>query len=297
MEKSVYFILVNYKNSYLTIDCIESLKTINYSKYRIIVIDNFSPDDSFKQLTEYNRDNYFTLIQSARNGGFSYANNIGIRLALEEKADYIILLNNDTIVTKDFLVPLLTPFHNNKNVGATTPRIMYESDRNIYWYGGGKLYKNIARVKHFLINTTFQPDKSDEIEVSFISGCCICLPAFVIKECGYLDESYFLYEEDVDYCFKLLQNKYKLYYIPSSIIYHKVNSSTGKNSPLVQYYMIRNKYLLIKKHLSGISRLIANTINTIIFIKRLITKEISLSIFMKAIKNFHKGETGKSIQF
>lgn len=297
MEKSVYFILVNYKKSYLTIECINSLKEINYSNYHIIVVDNCSPDNSFEELSKYNKNNSFHIIQSPYNGGFSYANNIGIKLALKEKADYIILLNNDTIVTKDFLLPLLLPFNNNKNIGATTPRIMYESNRNIYWYGGGKLYKNIARVKHLLINTTFLSDTANETEVSFISGCCICLPAFVIKECGFLDESYFLYEEDVDLCYKLLHNKYKLYYIPSSTIYHKVNSSTGKNSPTVQYYMVRNKYLLINKHLSGISKFIAIIVNTIVFIKRLITHEINPYIFIKAIISFYKGETGKSIQF
>lgn len=297
MEKLVYFILVNYKNSYLTIECINSLKRINYTNYHIIVVDNCSPDNSFTKLSDYNKNNFFTLIQTPYNGGFSYANNIGIKIALDKNADYIILLNNDTIVTNNFLLPLLEPFTKNKKIGATTPRIMYDSQKDIYWYGGGKLYKNIARVKHLLINSSIQQITNNTQEVSFISGCCICLPQHVIKECGTLDESYFLYEEDVDYCYKLLKHHYKLYYIPSSVIYHKVNSSTGKNSPIVQYYMVRNKFLLINKQLSGASLFLANIINTIIFLKRIITKEIYLSIFFTAVKNYLKGETGKSKKY
>ena len=97
------------------------------------------------------------------------------------------------------------------------------------------------------------------VEVTFASGCCMCIPSAVVRNVGLLDESYFLYEEDVDYCFRLRQKEIKIYYVPKAIIYHKVSSSTSKTrkmSGTTQYYMIRNKYFFIKKYYKGCRKII-----------------------------------------
>lgn len=105
IEKNVSIILVNYKNYKDTIKCLDSLKKVMYQNLSIIVVDNNSKDDSFEILKEY-EDDRIIVMESGFNRGFAFGNNFGIRKALENDSDYVLLLNNDTVVDSDFLMAL-----------------------------------------------------------------------------------------------------------------------------------------------------------------------------------------------
>lgn len=120
IEKKVSIILVNYKNYKDTIKCLDSLKKVMYQNLSIIVVDNNSKDDSFEILKEY-EDDRIIVMESGFNGGFAFGNNFGIRKALENDSDYVLLLNNDTVVDSDFLMPLLQVAENDKHVGIFMP--------------------------------------------------------------------------------------------------------------------------------------------------------------------------------
>lgn len=239
MEPLVYIILINYKNVKDTVECIESLYKINYYNYKIIVVDNDSKDDIYIILNENYKD--ITLIQSKINLGFAGGNNLGIKLAIKNNADYIMLLNNDVVVDKDFLNQLINSFDIRNNTGIVGCKIKNYYNKNIVEYSGGdiiwpKFKIQLHRKQEILCSN------ENINNVTFISGCAMLIKKEVIEKIGYLDESYFMYYEDTDYCVRALDNGYRLIYQPNSIVYHKVSSSSGGNlSPFVLYWSTKNR--------------------------------------------------------
>lgn len=288
MEK-VGIVLVNYNGYQDTIDCLKSLGKITYGNYCVIVVDNGSTNQSFEQLKSYESDSVVVL-RERENLGFSGGNNVGIRYALQIQCEYLLLLNNDTIVEPDFLEPLVN-CSKRENKCITTSKIMYADQPTNIWYAGGTINPVTSRVTHRGINEKDSIKYNDEESVSFVSGCCMLIPKEVFRDIGELSEEYFLYCEDVDYCCRIIEKGYAMRYCPSSKIYHKVNASSGRNSDLVIYYTIRNKLYLIKKHMKY--KVIANIYNILEVLKRLITKEYSLKAIAGGVAAFVAGETGK----
>ena len=192
IEKKVSIILVNYKNYKDTIKCLDSLKKVMYQNLSIIVVDNNSKDDSFEILKEY-EDDRIIVMESGFNGGFAFGNNFGIRKALENDSDYVLLLNNDTVVDSDFLMPLLQVAENDKHVGIVTSRIMFYPDTDRIWYAGGKVDWNNLRANHCGLGEKISEKFSQKSTVDFASGCCMLIPKNTIKEVGLLPEEYFMY--------------------------------------------------------------------------------------------------------
>ncbi len=195
------------------------------------------------------------LIKNKRNLGFTGANNIGIKKALKEKFHYIMLLNNDTLVNKDFIEPLLNSFDG--DTAAVQPLIMNYPDVNKIWNYGGKINKffgtAITSHKSQLLNKeiTLIEKKTD-----WISGCCFVIKSSVINKVGLLDDKFFVYFEDVDWSIRLAHFNFTLKIIPESIIYHHESASwksknktkEGYISPKTHYLSIRNHLYLIRKH-------------------------------------------------
>ena len=290
----VAIILLNYNGASDTIECIESIKHSVYTNYEIIVVDNCSTDNSVEQLEKYSINADFTLIRSKKNNGFSAGNNIGIKDIIKKDFDYVLLLNNDTLVSPDFLEKLINGFNCSNSCGVTIAKIYYENDRDIIWYAGGNLNFRTSRTEHWNYNKKDAFEIKKPCKVSFATGCCMCLSKDVIKKVGLMDEDYFLYEEDADYCSRILMNGFDIYYIPDSVIYHKVSKSTGNASPLSQYYLVRNKYLLIRKNNKFFNKPISYMYTTLRFIVRCIKGELKFKYFREAFKAFMKNEIGKS---
>lgn len=289
----VSIILVNYGGSKDTIECIQSIEDSGEKDYQIIVVDNASPDDSVAVLEAAQKDHNFILIKSDVNGGFSAGNNLGIQYALEHDTDYVLLLNNDTIVTANFLDELLKPFAKYPDCGATIGKILYNQDRSKIWYGGGAMDPQTARTQHFFYDEIDHGQADKEQSVSFATGCCLCLSAKTIKDVGLLDDSYFLYEEDVDYCYRIAKAGYQIIYHPQAVIYHKVSASTGRASATTQYYSIRNKYLLIQKNYPQKIKWKAYAYTTLKFFVRCLKGSLKLRYLRMGLKAFRSGEQGK----
>ena len=122
----------------------------------------------------------------------------------------------------------------------------------------------------------------------------MCLSRKTIETVGFMDESYFLYEEDADYCCRIMDAGFDMVYVPQARIYHKVSASTGEVSGTSQYYTIRNKYWLIKKHYSGLLRLFAMAYCSGQFIHRCLSGKMSFSNYRKACYAYRKSETGRA---
>lgn len=247
----VSIIILNWNGVEDTIDCIESLKKITYSNYEIIVVDNASEGNDVEILKQkYKKE--ISIIENNDNKGFAIANNIGIKKALRKGTDYLLLLNNDTIVDSLFLDELIKISENNKQIGIIGPKIYYMNPPNKIWSIGGKINWYFG---HWQIGG----DKDDNGEyediedVDFITGACMLIKKDTIKKIGLLPTDYFLQWEDIDYCTKAKNIGLKCICLPKSKIWHKVSASFKRNN--ISYPQVelgfKNRIIFRKKFLSN----------------------------------------------
>ncbi|MGN0435176.1 MAG: glycosyltransferase family 2 protein [Wujia sp.] len=289
----VAIILVNYNGYNDTIECIKSIHRCDYNEYKIIVVDNCSSDFSAEKLEGCKDEFDFYLIKSDENGGFATGNNIGIRYALEQGADYVLLLNNDTLVEPDFLRKLVKAYEKHNKCGIAIGKIYYEADRQRIWYAGGSLSKLTGRNAHYGYNEIDKGLYDKECIVTFATGCMMLISRAVLEQVGLLSEDYFMYEEDADYCAKVSRMGYNIIYEPGSVVYHKVSSSAEKLGDLQQYYVVRNKLIMIKNNYRGLASFMAHIVCRLQFIKRCMTGEIKKSNYKQAVRAYKYGETGR----
>lgn len=252
-SKSVTIILVNYKNYKDTLQCLESLDKVNYPNLSIIVVDNDSKDESVEILKRYANDRV-KIVGSGYNGGFAYGNNFGIKMALENGSDYVLLLNNDTKVDKDFLTPLVQVTDNDEKVGIVSSRIMFYPEVDKIWYAGGRVDWSNLRAIHYGLKETISEKYLKNCDVDFASGCCMLIPKRVFEEVGMLPEEYFMYYEDMDYCIQVVDKGFKIKYVPESVVYHFVSSSSGGDgSPFTIEWQSRARRMFWEKYKSRFS--------------------------------------------
>lgn len=245
--KLVYVILVNYNGYKDTIECVNSLRKINYSNFKIIIVDNGSNDDSLEILKQNLND--CIILECKENRGFSGGNNIGINYALKHDAEYILMLNNDTLVEADFLNYMVESFECNNNIGLVGCKIMYYDYKNIIWYGGGYIDWFKFTGMNFQIGKEDIGQCNVSKEISFMTGCCMLIKKEVFQSVGYLSEDYFMYYEDVDLCVRINDAGYKIWYNPKAIVYHKVGiSSGGEESPFFIKWCTRNRIVFMNKY-------------------------------------------------
>ena len=196
---TVGIVISNYNGWQDTVQCLQSLQKQTFTDFEIILLDDASPNDSVAQLGAHLPANTVFLPQS-QNLGFAAANNVGIRRALADGCDWVLLLNNDTVAAPDFLQNLLA----NTPAGAVScPKMLFMDPPDEIWFAGGALDRATGKVKHLGGHQKDGPAFSQPKQVSFITFCCVLLPRAVIERVGFLDETLFMYCEDVDYCLRL----------------------------------------------------------------------------------------------
>lgn len=224
-------------------DCIKSLLKINYPNYKIIVVDNASTKGSLEQM-QHDFD-FIKFIRNKENLGYAGGNNVGIKFAIENGADYILLLNDDVVVDPNFLEELVNVAENEMKIGIVGPAIYYFEEPSKLYQSYGKFnpyfgicYKSLAKI-------------SKPVEVDYIYGTALLVKKEAILKAGLLDVNFFLYEEEKDWAYRIKKKGYKIVYVPSAKVYHKVSKSfSGWVNPIVLYYNTRNELLFARKHLN-----------------------------------------------
>lgn len=259
-KEMISIILVNYCNFKDTIETIESLKKQKTKyKYKIILVDNCSPDNSYIELKKYYKDDLdVDLILSDKNGGFSYGNNIGIKYAeLNYQSEYFLLINNDTIADENILEEFMNYYlnnNNNDNIGILTGKIYYYNNPTQIWYAGGKLNKKRAGALHIGDKEIDKNQYSKIKEIDFATGCLIFFSYKLIKEIGYLPEEYFMYFEDVDFSWNVIKHQKKIIYLPRVKIWHKIGQSSNLLKSENSYFLFnRNRNILAMKYLPRVA--------------------------------------------
>ena len=243
----IYIITLNWNGYNDTSELLESLKKINSPEFKVLVVDNNSTSDDVNKL-KINYKGFIDVIECDTNLGFAGGNNVGINKALNENADYILLINNDTIVELNFLNVLIDKILSEKDIGIVAPQINYYDEPEKIWSAGGKINK--IRGAGVALENIYEKDKIDNDRfVDFVSGCCMLIRKDVFRKAGLFDDSFFLYVEDTDFCFRVRKAGYKILLTPSSKIFHKVYKSSRDNMPtLPLYYTTRNRLFLAKKN-------------------------------------------------
>lgn len=256
-EPLVFILLVNWNNYNDTVECLKTLLKIRYKNKRIVILDNASTDDSLQKIRKWvddrseSKDELLTIHSLNENLGFGGANNIGIKFALKQRADYVLLLNNDTVVTEDFLLSLVKTALNTIKTGIIGCKIKYFDNKDKIWFSGGYIDFFKGAFYHR------EDDCSGQRKSDFITGCLMLIPSEVIKKVGYFDESYFLNVEDIDFSCRVRDTGYALIVNCNVVIYHKVSSSIGGLFSLKhQYYFHRNRMLFFSKRLKGIRKIL-----------------------------------------
>lgn len=253
MKPLISLITVNYNQAVVTCDMLESTRLLNYPNFEVIVVDNGSRENPTERIVQGNYPNVQVIV-SPENLGFSGGNNLGIQYA---KGDYLFLLNNDTIVTADLLDRLLEPFLLDDTVGVVCPKIRYYDQPTILQYAGYRpLNELTGRTWAIGLN---EPDKGQYDQPGptyFAHGAAMMVSRTVLERAGSLDESFFLYYEELDWSARIRRAGFTIYYQPSALIYHRESMSVGKMNPMKVYYHIRNRLWFMRRNVSGLSLLI-----------------------------------------
>ncbi len=291
-------ILVNYNGRMYNQSCIRSVFDSRCdAETQIIVVDNGSTDGSLDELTAIGQqDERVEVISLHENLGFAAANNVGIKEAAGSGADYILLLNNDTIVHRNMLQALLTCEQRHRG-SVITPKIYYADDTNKIWAAGGRLSGYIKKAVQIGENEPDRGQYEEEKQVDFSTGCCMFFSTELLKTIGYLDESFFLYYEDVEWCLRMGKTGVSIYYCPAAVLYHKVNASTkGNDNPLCAYYIARNWLICNRMYLGNRFYLFAvyYMLNRLAWIGiwGLQGKKGMIKATRRAIADYRRGATG-----
>lgn len=254
--KKIYIVILNYNGWEDTIKCVKSLEKVKDTKdykVEVLVIDNASKNDSVKKIREALP--HVNMIENPVNLGFSGGCNEGMRYALDNGADYVLLLNNDTVVDPDFLFEMFKSVQKD-GVGGVVPKIYFEKGNEyhkakykeselgkIIWYAGGIMdWGNLIGHNRGVDEVDHGQFDSEQV-TELATGCCFLIRSQVLANVGLFDDKYFLYYEDADLTERIKRAGYRIMYQPKAVIWHKNAGSSGSGSILQDYYITRNRML------------------------------------------------------
>lgn len=237
-------VILNYKVKDLTVKCINSVKKSTFGNAEIIVVDNNSEDCLVEEMKDF-PDVIF--ISNKENLGYCGGNNVGIKKALADGSEIVLILNADTTIGS-LTIEKLVAVVEKEDVGVAGPKILF-GDKKILWYAGGIFDCDNVLGKHRGVDETDRGQYDLEEETDYISGAAMMIKKEVFEKIGFFDERYFLYYEDSDFCFRAKRAGFNLIYVPKAEVYHENAKSTGLGSSLQDYFITRNRMLFAAKFL------------------------------------------------
>lgn len=214
-----------------TLDCLESLSALTYSAVSVLVVDNGSSDGSVETISQ--RFPHVDVLALPTNLGYVGGNNAGLRSALADGFGYALLLNNDTVVAPDLIENLLKP-----QAEVVGPAIFYADQPDVHWSAGGRI--------DFERGTTAMSGTGEGGYVDFVTGCAMLVDLSILEDVGYLDERFFAYYEEAEWCVRAQRAGYRVWWEPTAHVWHKISDDARQVSPTTLYYMTRNRLLFMR---------------------------------------------------
>lgn len=252
---NVISIILNTNRRDDTLQCLESLQGNTYGSHRAIVLDNASTDGSVEAIHQAFSE--VEVIRLTSNLGYAGNNNAGIRQALNENPEWILVLNEDTVLDPECLSHMVAAGDGDPRIGIVGPMVYHFDNPTVIQSAGGMLSR-YWEARHISEN---EPDRglfSKPRDVDWISGCCIMLRSEMIEQIGLIDERYFYYWEETELCIRARKHGWRIVHAPHARIRHKGVQVDYRPPPSVTYYATRNRLLTLSKHQAPlIVRLIA----------------------------------------
>jgi|YNPNPStandDraft_1061719.scaffolds.fasta_scaffold03351_8 GT2 family glycosyltransferase len=249
----VYVVILSWNQREDTLTCLESVTRLDYPNLRLLLVDNGSSDGTVEAAARQFPD--IEIIANESNLGFAAGCNVGLRHALKQGADYVFLLNNDTLVDPAALTHMMALA--GPDVGMVAPKIYYAGDSTRIWSVGGRCHP-LTLEKTGDRRGCIDTGQWDEVqERDYLVGCALLLSRRLLMEVGLFDERFFMYYEDSDLSLRARSAGFRLLLSPEARVWHKVAlSSGGSNSPSERYWMARSSVLFFHKHVRGLRWLI-----------------------------------------
>ena len=248
-QPDVVVVVLNWCGEDDTAACLESLRASRYSALTTLLVDNASPDGSGDRLHARFPD--IPYLQTEENLGYTGGNNRGFAWALERDAEYVLVLNNDTVVDPDCIASLVAAAQQQPHgvrVGAVAPKILYHDAPDRLWYAGGDYLPGRAMGRHRR-EAELDVDGPTRIEeITFVTGCCFLIPASVLRAVGGFAEEYFAYVEDVELSLRIRRAGYTLLYQPTARLWHRVSPERRDPTPFQIVQRDRNRRRLANAH-------------------------------------------------
>ncbi len=247
---SVAIIILNWKGLDDTLACVRSLERVDYARFETVVIDNGSGDGSAAALKKACPG--LRVLETGDNLGFAGGNNLGLEWALARRYDYALLLNNDTEVALDFLRRLVEAMERDPALSVVGPTIYFHADPRRIWSSGGHIDWRTGRT---LMEGLGQVDEGQfgegPREVDFVTGCAMLVRMDVVHRIGSIDPRFFAYYEETEWCVRMRRAGFGVAHVPGARVWHKVSPMEQAHSPLVHYYMTRNRLLFLRSVRAG----------------------------------------------
>lgn len=248
MIDSLYTVVVNWNLKEDTLACIDSLFAAGARVSQVIVVDNGSNDGSVQALQE-RFGSFVHLITSEQNLGFASGCNLGIRYALEQGAGWILVLNNDTYVAPTFLTTLADAIALDDRFSILGPIIFLDAVPDKIWFSGDRLLPGLLATRH--VHLEGNEPAARLVPVDFLSGCCMMIRQQVFEKIGLFDESFFMYGEDVDFCWRAQKGGFQLAVATAAMMWHRVSQSSKNDVEESRYLRTRNQNRFYRKYARG----------------------------------------------
>lgn len=260
-----------------------------HSDFLLFIVDNASSDQTLAKVAQH-QDPRVTVIANPGNFGVAKGNNQGIEAALNSACEAILLLNNDTVFGADFLEKLVAA---QEQIGCDMigPKVMFHDDPRIIWWAGGRFNRRRAfSLIHYGMHEIDHGQFEQVRQVEYAPTCCLLVKRSVFERIGLMDERYFVYFDDVDFCFRAKQAGLSLFYLPSCTLFHKVSSLTGGvESKFTLRYCTRSRVYFILKNLGKLEALLYLAELQVYFLARLLLRADTFEIFRWKQKAFFEG--------
>lgn len=250
-------VIVDYDSERLSRRCIDSVVALGRADLRFFVVDNGASVDAARLEADFPG---LVVLSPGRNLGFAGGCNLGIARALEEDAAYCLLLNPDTRAETDFIAPLLAAMEADPRIGIASPTILEDDESRRVTDGGGVVNWWAGSPKG-VMDRRLNAD-GPYLEVPFATGAAMLIRARAICEVGLMDEGYFLYYEDSDYCRAFVGKGWKIAYLPRAEVLHATSSVTGRSSGRYYYYFARNRIRFMRRWGRWYHRIVFSLFNT-----------------------------------
>jgi GT2 family glycosyltransferase len=252
-ELLVYAVVLAWNQVSETLECLESLRQSKYPELKILLVDNGSTDGTSEIVAKQ-----FPMVEISRvieNIGIARGYNLGLRTALERGADYVLAMNNDTIVDTDTVTELVKAIIAHPEAGMVSPKIyQYYGEEGRIWCVGAKWTSFPPRIKLIGSNVPDGPAYEDVMPLEYVTSCCLLMSAEALEAAGLFDPHYYFYFDDWDLSARFRGFGYEILFVPRARLWHKVSMSTQKSEKPAKwwYVMGRSSVRFYLQHKSGL---------------------------------------------